>query len=84
MMLEGLLKKYDEGLIVLEEEAPKIEDHQMQMDILRTHQRREEMADVKELREKVRELPQRDEVEEDRDNDDDEEQERDHHERRRR
>jgi hypothetical protein len=27
MMLEGLLKKYDEGLIVLEEEAPKIEDH---------------------------------------------------------
>ena len=43
------------------------------MDILRTHQRREEMADVKELREKVREPPQRDEVEEDRDNDDDEE-----------
>jgi len=27
MMLEGLLKKYDEGSIVLEEEAPKIEDH---------------------------------------------------------
>ena len=29
MMLEGLLKKYDEGSIVLEEEAPKIEDREI-------------------------------------------------------
>lgn len=57
IMLEDLIKKYDEGSLVFEEEAPKIESQDSQIDILSTHQRREEMADVKDLKEKIRDIP---------------------------